>query len=111
MTVVRYILSIVVLLAALYVVVGNWCAAIISIRNSRRGIDQHHSTVPFISFIPTLFGICLFPHPDKAAWMLAVPILDIGNLNLLFFLLFGPVLIARRLLKKKPNETKANSDR
>ena len=109
MTIARYILSLTILLFAAYIVVMNWCCVIISIRNQRRGIDRHHSTVPLLSLILTVFALLLFPHPNKAAWMLAVPLLDIAHLGLLWSILWLPVLLIRDL-KTKGNKDGVKSD-
>ncbi len=101
MIVVRYILSSILLLAAVYIVVLNWGCVIVSIRNARRGIDRHHSTVPLVSFFLTIFGIVFFPQPNKVAWMIAVPILDIAHLNIVFAIFWLPVMLVRTLRKKK----------
>lgn len=110
MTVVRYILSSIILLAAVYVVVVNWGCVIVSIRNARRGIDRHHSTVPLVSFFLTIFGILLFPRPDKIAWIMAVPILDIAHLNIVFAIFWLPVILVRALRKRKSTPPSRNPE-
>jgi hypothetical protein len=73
---VRYVLAIALLLFAIYVVVFNWCCVIISIRNKRRGIDRHFSTIPIvISIVFTVLAYGLYPGAAKL-WMLSIPLLD-----------------------------------
>jgi hypothetical protein len=78
----RLILAIIVLLLAVYVVAMNWGCVIVSIRNKRRGIDRHHSTVPVISFILAALAHVIYPKADKN-WMIVIPLLDIANWSLL----------------------------
>jgi hypothetical protein len=102
MTVARFILSLAILLLAAYVVVMNWGCVIVSMRNRRRGIDRHHSTVPLFSFFLAVVALILYPHPNnKVLWMLAVPMLDIAHLNLVLFVLLLPVMLIRGLRKKR----------
>ena len=101
MTIVRFILSLAVLLFAAYIVAMNWGAVIVSARNRRRGIDRYHSTVPFFSFFLTIIALLIYPYPDKAVWMLAVPILDIGNWIVPLGVLWLPVVWIRGMRKKR----------
>jgi|SRR5580658_8220404 hypothetical protein len=110
MTIVRFILSFAVLLSAVYIAAMNWGCVIVSLRNKRRGIDQHHSTGPFISFCFALVAAILYPHPDKAAWMLAVPALDIGNWVVLWALVWLPMMLIRELRKKRKTEPSADRE-
>ena len=65
MTSIRFILAIAILLFAAYVVVMNWGCVIVSRRNKRRRIDQHHSTIPIVSLILAALAYLLYPRPDK----------------------------------------------
>ena len=94
MTISRIILAIVILLFAVYIVVMNWGCVIVSIRNRKRGIDRHHSTVPVVSFIMAGLAHLICPWPDKS-WMIAIPLLDIANWSLLW-LPFGLIREWRR---------------
>jgi hypothetical protein len=78
----RLILAIMILLLAAYIVAMNWGCVIVSIRNKRRGIDRHHSTVPVVSFILVALAHLIYPRPDKN-WMIFIPLLDIANWSLL----------------------------
>jgi hypothetical protein len=92
----RLILSIVILLLAGWIVAMNWSCVIVSIRNKRRGIDRHHSTVPFVSFLLVVLAHLVYPKPDNR-WMLALPLLDIANWSLLAL----PYVLVRGWAKKK----------
>jgi hypothetical protein len=96
MTIARYILAIAVLLFAAYVVVINWGCVIVSMRNKRRGIDRHHSTVPIFSFGVTVVAMIIYPRHDRAVWMFSVPLVDIANWSLLWL----PFGLIRECMKK-----------
>ncbi len=106
MTILRFIVSFAVLLLAAHIAVMNWGCVITSFRNKKRGIDQHHSTAPILSALLTLVAMMLCPRHDLVAWMLLVPLLDIGNWILLLSL---PLLIFE-LIKKKPIKPADKSD-
>jgi hypothetical protein len=93
--IVRYILSSAILLFAAYVAAMNWGCVITTLRNKRRGIDRHHSTVPLFSFLITVLALMFYPRPDKAVWMLAVPALDIGN----WVIVWAPVGLVLLLIR------------
>jgi hypothetical protein len=78
----RLILATIVLLFAGHIVAMNWVCVIVSIRNRRRGIDRHYSTVPVISFILAGVAHITCPKADKN-WMFVIPVLDIANGSLL----------------------------
>jgi hypothetical protein len=78
MTVARFILAIAILVFAACVVVMNWGCVIVSLRNKRRAIDRHHSTVPIVSFVLAALAYLVYPRPDSM-WMTSVPLLDIAN--------------------------------
>ena len=94
------IISLTLLLFAAYIVVMNWGCAIVSLRNKRRGIDERHSTVPLVSFLITAIAIVFYPRPHKA-WMLAVPLLDVGNWSVVLGMLWLPVILVRSMRKKQ----------
>jgi hypothetical protein len=83
MTTARLIIAGVVLLFAAYIVAMNWGCVIVSLRNRKRGIDRHHSTVPIASLIFAGMGHMIWPWPDKS-WIIAIPLLDIANWSLLW---------------------------
>ncbi len=90
------------MLLAAYIVVMNWGCVIASERNKRKGIDKHHSTVPFISLI--LAGVLAYPlYPFTPKWWIGIiPAVDIGNWMLVIGL---PWAIARGAFKKEsPNK-------
>jgi hypothetical protein len=97
MLVAKTAFGILCLLAALYVLAMNWACVITSLRNKRKGIDRHHSTVPLVSAIPAVLAAATLPQP-WGAWALLLPLLDIANLNLLFapFYLLIPLIRNRR---------------
>ncbi|MEY4385569.1 MAG: hypothetical protein RLY20_852 [Verrucomicrobiota bacterium] len=100
MAIVKFIAGLFCLLAALYVLTMNWACVIISLRNKRRGIDRHHSTVPLVSAIPAILAATLLPRP-WGFWALLIPVLDIANLNLLFTPVYLLVYLVRHLLRKR----------
>jgi hypothetical protein len=99
MTIARFIFAFAILLIAAYIVVMNWGCVIISIRNKRRRIDRHHSTVPIVSFILAALAYGLYPRAD-GRWMIAVPLLDIANWSLLWL----PVALFREWKKKSTEQ-------
>jgi hypothetical protein len=78
----RTIIAGIFLLAAIYVAVANWACVIISVRNQRRGVDRHHSTVPIITVLLAALALLAWPFQPKL-WILLIPILDMAHLNLL----------------------------
>ena len=99
MTTIRFILAIVLLLFAAYVVVINWGCLLFSIRNKVRGIDRHHSTVPIVSFVLVALARLLYPPQDKS-WMIIIPLVDIANWSLLWL----PIELIQEWRKKKITE-------
>ena len=96
MHVLKTALGIFFLLAALYILVMNWGCVIVSLRNKRRGIDRHHSTVPVVSAFPAILAAAFLGRPF-GIWALLIPILDIANLNLLF----SPIYLIAYLWRKR----------
>jgi len=96
MTTARFILAIAILLFAACIVVMNWGCVIVSMRNKRRGIDRHHSTVSIVSIVLAAVAYLVYPQPEKV-WMISVPMLDIANWNLLRL----PVVLIREARKKR----------
>lgn len=94
------ILSLIFLLASAYVAAMNWGCVIANARNKRRGIDRRHSTIPFVSLFPAALAILAYPGPHKA-WLLAVPVLDIGSWLLILGVLWLPVVLIRQLKKNE----------
>jgi hypothetical protein len=95
MTITRFILSFAILAVAAFVVVMNWGCVIVSMRNKRRGIDRHHSTVPIVSLLLAALASLIYPRAEKI-WMISVPLLDIANWSLLWL----PVVLIREARKK-----------
>ena len=107
MVIIRAIISVLILLAATYVVVANWGCVIVSIRNKRKGIDRHHSTVPLISFIfAGAFAYPLYPFIPKW-WIVIIPALDIGNWSLIISL---PWVIFHQVIRKDNNENRKDTE-
>ena len=98
MTTARFILAIVFLLCAAYVVVMNWGCVIVSIQNRKRGIDRHHSTVAFVSLILAALAYVTYPRMDKN-WIAILPLVDIANWTLLWL---PVVLIREARARNKP---------
>jgi hypothetical protein len=96
----RIILATVILLFAAYIVVVNWGCVIVSLRNKRRGIDRHHSTVPLLSFVITIVAMTAYPWP----WGFVIPLLDFANWSLLW----APFGLIREMLKKNIAEPVAS---
>jgi hypothetical protein len=92
----RLILALALMLLAAYVVVMNWGCVIVSMRNKRRGMDRHHSTVPIVSYVLVALASLICP-PPRTVWMIAVPLLDIANWQLLWL----PALLFRERRKKR----------
>jgi len=79
----RLILAIVILVLALCIVAMNWSSVISNMRNKRKGVAHHYSTVPIVSFILAALSYIIYPRPDKGA-ALIIPLLDIANWRLLW---------------------------
>ena len=83
------------MLIAAYIVLMNWGCVIVSIRNKRREVAKHHSTVPLVTLIIAYLIYLAYPYkPDF--WIGLIPALDIGN----WFLLYLPVVLWRESRKK-----------
>ncbi len=106
MRIICFIVSFAVLLLATHIALMNWRCVIVSIRNKKRGIDQHHSTAPILSALFTLIAMIFCPRHDLVAWMLLVPLLDIGN----WILLLSLPLLVWELMKKRPSKPTDKSD-
>jgi hypothetical protein len=103
MTVFLYILAIALMLLALYMVALNWGCVIVSIRNKRRGIDRHHSTLPLMSFV--FAGSAFFAWPGAGKmWIMIIPLLDIAN----WYLLWLPVMAFQYFMDKISKDGKRN---
>jgi hypothetical protein len=83
MTTARLITAIVILIFAVFIVVMNWGCVIGNMRNKRRGIDRHRSTVPIVSLVLVAVAYIMYPRPETS-WMFAIPLLDIANWRLLW---------------------------
>jgi hypothetical protein len=94
------ILSLIFLLGSAYIVAMNWGCVIANVRNKRRGDDRRHSTIPFVSLFPAALAMLAYPLPHKA-WLLAVPLLDIGSWLLVLGLLWLPVVMVRGLKDRR----------
>ena len=80
----RVILAIVLLLFAAFVVVMNWIAVGVSIRNKNRGINKHSSMVPLMSVLAAIAAYFIYPY-GHAEWMFIIPLIDLSNWSLLWF--------------------------
>jgi hypothetical protein len=93
----RITVAVILILLAAYITAVNWCCVIVSMRNKRRGIHKHHSTVPLISLIlaALAYAVCSF---SSKAWIGIIPAVDIGNWALVIGL---PCAIAKGAFRKK----------
>jgi hypothetical protein len=96
MTTARLIIAIVMLIFALCIVAMNWISVIGNMRNKRRGINRHHSTIPIVSFILVALSYVIYPRPDIGSAMI-IPLLDVANWRLLWL----PVAMIRHAWKKE----------
>ena len=90
--------SLAVLLTAFaaYIIAMNYAYVILSHRNKRRGIDRHHSTVPFVAQIllilsDRVLSIVATPLLSRS-WLLALGLADIS----LWLLVFGAITFVFR---------------
>ncbi len=51
MTIARLIMAGLVLFLAAYIAAMNWGCVVASLRNQKKGIDKHHSTVPLVTVL------------------------------------------------------------
>lgn len=97
----RIIVASVLILFGAYVAVMNWGCVIVSMRNKRKGIQTHHSTVPLVSLITAMLAWAVYPvHPKS--WIGLIPTLDIGNWMLVIGL---PIAVAKGTGKGKSKST------
>ena len=101
----RFVLAVVVLLFGACIVETNWSSVIVSARNRRRGIDRHHSTIPLVSILLAALAYLIYPGFERV-WIIAVPLLDIANWQLLWL----PVVFFRKSNNRGPDPS-APSDR
>lgn len=98
MTTARIIIAGIILVLAAYIALMNWGCVIASLRNQKKGIDKHHSTIPGISLI--LAGVAYFIYPlNPKLWIGFIPGLDIGTWMLVIGL---PWAIAKGDFKNGP---------
>lgn len=97
MTALRACGAVILMLCALFIVIMNWICVIASERNSRRGIDKHHSTMPMLSLIFAGLAYLLYPFTPKW-WIGIIPAVDIGTWLLLIGL---PAAIVQGAFKKE----------
>jgi hypothetical protein len=96
MTTARLIIAIVILVFALCIVAMNWSSVIGNMRNKRKGVYHHHSTVPIVSFILAALSYIIYPHEDKGLTLI-IPLLDVANWRLLWL----PVALIRQAKTKE----------
>ena len=101
----RIIVASLIGLLGAYVALMNWGCVIVSMRNKRKGIDKHHSSIPLISLIAA--GIAYFIYPiEPKSWIGLIPFFDLGNWILLVGL---PIAIAKGEFKGKEKTTEPNA--
>ena len=94
----RIIIAGIILVLAAYIALMNWGCVIVSLRNQKKGIDKHHSTIPGITLI--LAGGAYFIYPlNPKSWIGFIPGLDIGTWMLVIGL---PWAIAKGAFKNGP---------
>ena len=102
----RMILALCLLTLGALIVIINWGYVLVSMRNYKRGVDRHYSTIPIVSLVLTGLAFLIHPGPAKL-WMLAVPLVDIANWTLLWLpVVFFQVGKSRqRSAGRHPNKT------
>jgi hypothetical protein len=95
----RIIAASVLMLIGAFIAVMNWACVIVSMRNKRKGIDRHHSTLPLISLIAAGLAYFIYPLQPKG-WIGLIPALDLGNWMLVIGL---PIAIVQGAFKGKKN--------
>jgi hypothetical protein len=96
MDVIKIIIAAILLLFGAYTAVMNWGCVLVSMRNRRKGIDKHHSTVPFVSMIAAGLAHLIYPLQPKQ-WIGIIPLVDIGNWILIIGL---PIALAKGVFRK-----------
>ena len=104
MTIFRVSIFGILMLLASYVILVNWGCVIASRRNSRKGIDRHHSMVSGISLILAGIAYPLYPFMPKW-WIGLIPAFDIGTWMLIIGLPWAIVQGAFKSKKEQPNKT------
>lgn len=85
MTLVRLIVSAIILLLAAYIAVMNWGCVVASLWNQKKGIDKHCSTVPVVTVLLAGIACPIYPY-DSRLWAFAIPLADIANWFMLWLL-------------------------
>ena len=81
----------------------NWGYVLVSMRNYKRGIDRHYSTIPIVSLVFTGLAFLIHPGPAKL-WMLVVPLVDIAHWTLLWL----PVVLIQDWKEQAAKRRKAS---
>jgi hypothetical protein len=97
---IRIVGAVLLLLLAGYIAVMNWFCVIVSMRNKRKGINKHHSTVPLMSIIISIAAYALYPLNHKE-WIGIIPALDISNWILFIGL---PWALMKGTFKNRPGQ-------
>lgn len=89
MTTFLSIASVILALSGAFIVTMNCVCVVVSLRNQRRGIDRHHSTVPFIGQL--LLGVAGSISALIPSWLLwSVALADVSLWFMLYFLVRLP---------------------
>jgi len=96
MNLIKIIIAVIILLFGAYIAVMNWGCVLVSMRNKRKGIDKHHSTVPFVSIVSAGLAYMIYPLQPKQ-WIGIIPLVDIGNWILIIGL---PIALAKGAFRK-----------
>ena len=86
----RLVLAGLLLLLAAYIAAMNWGCVIVSVRNQRKGIDRHHSTIPLVTVLLAGIACPIWPYGSRW-WAFAIPLADIAN----WLMLWLPVAVLR----------------
>ena len=99
----RVIVALCMLTLGAAIVLINWGCVFVSLRNYKRGIQRHHSTIPIMSVVFTALAYFIHPGPSKL-WMLVVPVADIANWTLLWL----PVVLIQDWKEQAAKRRKAS---
>ncbi len=107
MTLSRFIIALIILLLTIFIIVGNWSCVVISLRNRRIGIDRSPSMVPLVTIFFSMLAFPIYPYHSKN-WIWQLPMIDLGNLQLLWLPFF--LLNLKRGELSKSGKTKTPKD-
>lgn len=108
MATITFIIAIIFLACADFIVVVNWGYVLSSLRNKWRGIDRSYSTIPLVSLILLILAdiVSLSPVISSSVlkWMALFTLLDIGNWLLVALPFMLIVIGVKRIFKSTGRE-------